>query len=329
MRYLLLLLISLLLSPAIYAQDNLESDTLYKTQYYSFHNNMWMNLHHFFYEQACNRQQNKLKEDGLTFKNIGDSLRIVNLSTNDKQIFDKGVDFYKKYLIDKDLLFSGSTLKWLQAQPRNQSITDTTLSKGFTETLNELRPFYETHFWEHHQKENNQLLMNYIDLIEKTENKVIGKMEELSGSEWKGIVRVDVTTYGNWAGAYSPADDNIVISSIDPLMHTTLFIEFTFHESSHLIFNRKSPFRMGIFLKSKELMIKPPRSLWHAAMFYLSGLATKDALNDYGKSHELIMKKKKVFDSFYQNEEFKSILNEYYKQNIELEEMATKLLSLN
>ena len=143
------------------------------------------------------------------------------------------------------------------------------------------------------------------------------------------MVRVDLTTYGNWASAYSPADDNIVVSSVDPSINSTLFIEFVFHESSHLLFTRNSPFRISIFRAAKELEMKPPKHLWHAAMFYLSGLATKEVLNEYGVSHELIMKKKNVFGTYYQNEKFRLALNDYYDSKIELSEVSTTLLKIN
>ncbi|GAB5539885.1 MAG: hypothetical protein Salg2KO_19880 [Salibacteraceae bacterium] len=320
--------IGLILSASIYGQSSVESDTLYQTQYYSFHNNLWMNLHHFFYEKASNQQHKKLKEDGLAFREIGDSLELSELSAQEKLIFDEGVKFYEKNIIDQELLHSGRIFKWLQAQPVSEIITDTSFSKDFTTVLNRLKPLYESHFWKRHQKENIDLLNNYIELIEETEREVIIKMESLSVSKWSDHVRIDLTTYGNWASAYSPAFDNIVISSIDPVIHSSIFIEFVFHESSHLLFLRKSPFRMELFQKSKELEVELPRQLWHAAMFYLSGLATKDALARQGIDHELIMKKKNVFERYYNNEMFKSILRKYYHQEIEIDKMAIDLLNL-
>ncbi|WP_128755178.1 hypothetical protein [Aquimarina sediminis] len=329
MKRVLLILTCLIFQTSIYTQESIASDTLYRTTYFTFHNNVWMNLYHFFYEQACNRQKNKLAEDGLVFNDIGDSVVIMELSSKEKALFNDGVAFFKKNIIDQKLLNSRRIFKWLQNQPSNKNIIDTTFSKEFTENLNRLSNLYKDHFWQRHQKENVDLLNNFISLIEKTENSVIGKMEDFSGSKWNGAVRVDLTTYGNWAGAYSPDFDNLVISSIDPMMNSTIFIEFVFHESSHLLFTRKSPFRQSLFLKSKELDIKQPRQLWHAAMFYLSGLATREVLNEYDVSHELIMKKKSVFTQYYENKEFKTILSDYYKSNIEMDAMSARLLKIN
>lgn len=328
MKRVLLILTCLTFQTVIYAQENRYSDTLYQTEYFTFHNNMWMNLYHFFYEQACHRQKIKLAEDGLVFNNIGDSIRITQLTSEERGLFSKGVDFFKQNIIDQELLNSRRVFKWLQIQPTTQNIIDTAYSKEFTDNLNSLKTLYEDHFWPRHRKENIELLNNYINLIEKTETTVIRKMEALSGSKWEGIVRVDLTTYGNWAGAYSPDFDNLVISSIDPMMNSTIFIEFVFHESSHLLFTRNSPFRKSLFFKSKELNIEQPRHLWHAAMFYLSGLATREVLKENGESHELIMKKKNIFSRFYENEKFRSILSDYYGSNIKMDVMSTRLLKI-
>lgn len=85
---------------------------------------------------------------------------------------------------------------------------------------------------------------------------------------------------------------------------------------------------MELTKKSKELDVEMPKQLWHAAMFYLCGLATTDALAQEGIEHEMIMKKKHVFERYYNNESFKSTLSEYYHQEIDLSSMAVDLLKL-
>ena len=326
MKKALLLLLFCCLSMASIAQESVSIDTLSKTQYFTFHNNLWMNLHHFFYEMASQRQKAKLSEDHLEYKNIGDQARIEKLSPSDRDLVNQGIDFYKNNLIDQELLHSGRVLKWLQQQPLNTLITNTQYSEAFTNMLNQLKPVYEYHFWPTHRQENQLLLSTYQSLIEQTEKDVIQDMERASGKSWSGKVRVDLTTYGNWAGAYSPSNDNIVVASIDPQMHSSLFVEFVFHESSHLLFSRRCPFRTAIKEEATAMDLKPSRALWHAAMFYLSGIATQDALKAQNVDHVLIMEKKKVFSNHYQNQAFKAILNDYYQQNITTKTMAKQLL---
>lgn len=309
-------------------QKSIKSDTLFTTNHFTFHNNKWMNLHHFFYEQASHGQKRKLKDDGVSFINTNDSLTVERLDNNTREVFLSGISFYKKNVINQPLLIkSGRILKWLQRQP-DKKIADTTYSSSFTNILNTLEPIYNEYFWEKHKTQNQVLLDRFKNTISANEKYVIQKLENLSGNQWSKVVRVDITAYGNWAGAYSPASDNIVVSSMDPLMHSTLFVEFVFHESSHLLFDRYSPFRKSLYQISKETNIKYPRNLWHAAMFYLSGLATKEALGNSNIEHRLIMDKKKVFENYYKSQDFKNILETYYNSNIDIKECSTKLLEL-
>lgn len=309
-------------------QKSIKSDILFTTDHFTFHNNKWMNLHHFFYEQASHGQKKHLKDDGVNFINTNDSLTVGQLDGNAREVFLSGVSFYKENVINQPLLIqSGRILKWLQQQP-DKKIADTSYSSSFTNVLNTLEPIYSKYFWERHKTQNQLLLDRFKNTISANEEYVIKKLENLSGNHWSRVVRVDITAYGNWASAYSPASDNIVVSSMDPLMHSTLFVEFVFHESSHLLFDRSSLFRKSLFQISKETSIKYPRNLWHAAMFYLSGLATKEALGNSNIEHHLIMDKKKVFENYYKNEDFKNILKTYYNSEIDIKKCSAKLLEL-
>lgn len=283
-------------------------------------------MHHFLYELASEQQLKHLKGDGSNYMDIGDSLAFEKLPAKDSAVMGQAIQYYRDSLIDKPLLFSGKRLRWLQTQPTAQAITDTGLSYPFSDILNRVKPIYQSQFWPRHQQHNLQLFQEYMELIEQTENAVVEKMERFSGKQWLGTVRVDLSTYGNWASAYSPNDDNIVVSSIDPALHSTLYVEFIFHESSHLLFSRNSPFRITLFKTAREMEITYPRNLWHAAMFYLSGLSTRDALQGQGIQHQLIMPQKSVFLNYYQNEAFREILDRYYLGKLTREEMVRALL---
>ncbi len=316
----------LFLGHLVYCQLNGQSDFEAGSEHFSFHINKWINLHHFFYERASKRQAIHLEENKLKFLDYGEAGIINGLNEEEKAILEQVQNFYSSHIIDRPLLLSGKSLKWLQKQASNKVISDTSFSAEFTAILNRSMPLYEKHFWPLHYKLSQKLLAQYIDTIRATEAFVISKMESFSGVNWNDKVRVDLTAYGNWASAYSPDFDNIVISSIDPEMHSSLFVEFVFHEGSHLLFTRRSAFRKTLFEKSKKLEISYPKNLWHAAMFYLSGLASQEALLTIGVRHRLIMDRKNVFANYYNDENFRSILSKYYHGKINLNEMALHIL---
>ena len=212
-KYLVLLCLFCVISSNARSQKG--ADVLFTSEHFSFHNNMWMNLHHFLYEKASNQQTEKALQDGTPLKDIGDNLEISQLSDNDRSAFEDGIEFYRDNVIEQPLIASRRLLKWLQSQSPDRWITDTTYSQAFTVILNQLYPVYKNHFWQRHSDINSDLVTDYIDFIKSTETEVITKMEALSGMSWEGIVRVDITTYGNWAGAYSPDWDNIASKHAD------------------------------------------------------------------------------------------------------------------
>ncbi len=309
------------------AQNHAVEDLIGNTDYLRFHSNYWLNFHHFFYEHASRQQLAKLQEDDLGYVNARDAEIIEALTVEDKALYKQIIEFYRTEVVERPLIRSGNLLHWLQFQPPARVVTDTTFGASFTGILNAGKDLYSQHFWQRHDELNKSLLNSYLDIIDSTEGSVISRMTQLSGAEWNGVVRVDISTYGNWAGAYSPADDNIVVSTIDPFMHSTLFVEFVFHESSHLLFGIKSPFRVALYHASQKMEKDYPRQLWHASMFYLSGLATYYALKNIGIDHQLIMPQKEVFINYYNQDKFKEILLAYYRAEIDLETTARRLIS--
>ncbi len=310
--------ITILLGVNICLQAQSVTDTIAQTNQFSFHNNKWVNLHHFLFERASHQQHTKLSEDGLNFLDIGEQNVLGNLSQEEQKTLEDCIKFYRKEVIGQELLHSGRVLKWLQKHKENEVITDTTFSKKFTSILNKINKLYTEKLWPIHKKHNTFILAKHLHFIKSIESKVIHDLEHVSGIKWSKLVRVDITTYGNWASAYSPANDNIVVSTIDPLMQTSVFIEFVFHEGSHLLFLRNSPFRKKLFETAKTQDIAYPKQLWHAAMFYLCGLSVKNHLKTVGVEHQLIMEQKQVFLDFYTDEQFKKVLNAYYDGSITL-----------
>lgn len=326
-----MLSVCLVFSCGLHAENN-NDDLLSETQYFSFHNNLWINLHHFLYEKASNGQQKHLQKSGLSLLNIGDDAVFNSMTEAEKNTVESAVEYYKKHMIKHNLLNSGRLLKWLYAQPtqtNDQFITDNKYSEKFSQLLNQLKPLYEQHYWPEHKKLNASLLKNHLETIKVTQASVIEKMQKLSGSQWQQKVRIDLTTYGNWAGAYSPEMDHIVVSSIDPEIDSSLFIELVFHESSHLLFSRQSPFRKALKEQIDQLKLSGHRNLWHAAMFYLAGLATQEALKTLDINHQLFMAQRSIFSRYYDDPHFRSLLKKYYSEEIELNRMVEGLFAKN
>ena len=326
MRILITTAIIALMSTNILAQNPLGS-----TKLFEFHSNYWVNLHHFLYQKAKGSQLAQLRDDGLEFRETGEAL--VKLSGDENLKLEDAVAYYKENLIDKNLRSERlrDIKAWLHEQKENQTIVDTTFSKRFTDLLNSASSVYRIRYWPIHQKLNKEVLDQHISTIATFEERVIGTMEEIAEYEWQDStkVRVELTAYANYAGAYTTTRPNlnIIISTIDPYNKTTAFVETVYHEGAHLLFNfQDSPFRGEIYHQAKALGMDFPRNLWHASMFYLCGRATQDALEANSVQHKMLMDVYHIFTD-YDSQEFRNILENYYNQKIDLKSTVSALLA--
>jgi len=78
------------------------------------------------------------------------------------------------------------------------------------------------------------------------------------------------------------------------------WVEILYHEASHHLIFGRSGFVGGTINDVAGILKKRPlRSLWHAYLFYFSGVVTRDALRKQGiKDYQLYMIRNRVF-SFY------------------------------
>jgi len=325
MKKILLACLSFIIISGCLAQSAIQS-----TEYFEFYNNYWINLHHFLYQKAKGSQLKKLEEDGMGFRKIGEDTVVLSRSEND--VLDRAIYYYQKNLIDKDLRRDlGAIRRWLQQQAEPEEIRDTTFSAAYTDLLNEVSTVYKRHFWKLHKELNLNVLNHHIEVLRALELEVIGKIEKLAKYKWPDVakVRVDLTVYANYAGAYTATDPsmNIVISTIDPLNNTSSLIETVYHEGSHLLFNyQDSPFRGEIYYQAQEMKMEFPRNLWHACLFYLCGRATQDALKSLSIDHKMDMDVRNIFAG-YNTQKFRNTLEDYYQGMIDLKNTVSALLA--
>lgn len=316
----------------VYGQQAANKEPI-TTSYFEFHSNYWINLHHFLYQEASGSQLRKLQEDGNGFLDIGEAEVHGKMGPAEQTTLEEAVAYYRDSLISRSLLFHlGHERVWLQAQDAHTQIPDTTFSKKYTDMLNGVSPVYRKYFWPLHLKQNRTVIEQQLEMIESFEKTVIPKMEGYAMKVWPAEtkVRVDVTAYANYAGAYTAARPrfNIFVSSLDPSSETTSFVETILHEGSHLLFNYGGPFREGISenFDQKKLETPYPKHLWHAALFYLCGRSVQDEFHKIGLAdYPMIMDERKVFHR-YNTAKFREVLERYYQNEVDFNSTAARLL---
>uniref|UniRef100_UPI0032EFB408 hypothetical protein n=1 Tax=Ekhidna sp. TaxID=2608089 RepID=UPI0032EFB408 len=328
MNRLYIFMVSVLIHNGILAQHS--SSAVLTTHYYEFHSNIWVNLHHFAYEKARGIQRAKMKSDGFELARMEEDSLLEGLTQEERGKYDRLISYYKSQFNDLDMRSDMSDLTvHLSNQGYHQLEPDSILNVNLASVLNDFLPIYLHKIWPLHDGANRELVMKYSKSIENAERMIIAAMERVSGDTWSSEkVRIDITAYASWAGAYSIISPrmNLFISTVDPVNNSTTFIETVFHESSHLLFSRNSPFRSEIYFTSQEMGIEFPNGLWHASLFYLCGIATRDYLRSEGIDHKLYMDIKGVFEST-NTENFRTTLDKYYAGNIDRKEAIKLLLS--
>jgi hypothetical protein len=310
------------------AQGQHQALAIAKSEYFTFHSNYWINLHHFLYQQAQGSQVKKLMEDGNRLLNTGeDSIRLT-LSLSESETWTKSIAYYDKHLITKSLFKLSNVRAWLEKQPLQEPITDTSFTDVYTKILNNFAPIYKKHFWPIHNAHNIGIINTHLKNIQRIEKDAVLRLEQLAGFKWPGDkVRVELTAYADYAGAYTiTAPDMIIfISTLDPFSLQSEFIETVLHEGTHLLFTRESLFRSEIYFKSQDMKMEFPKELWHACQFYLCGRLIQDLLKPYGINHTLSMYLRKIYTE-YNTAVFRQILDKYYLGEEGLESTVESLL---
>lgn len=163
--------------------------------------------------------------------------------------------------------------------------------------MNDLAPVYADRFWLEHAARNRAALEDHLPVIRRIEDPVFDRLASLGRNTWPPErIRVDLSYYSNWAGAYTTNDPvtHVVLSSVD-IHPPGNWLELLFHESSHGIIGGWSPVGAAIDSAAAAYGVEPPRQLWHGMLFYFSGRAVQDELSAMGRSHDLYMMDKNVF----------------------------------
>lgn len=300
------------------------AQTIDSTDRFVFHSDFWINLNHYLFQQADSSQLKHLHEDGNALIDLGEVGVIKSMSPADRATLLAAVHFYRTQMRDRAL---GSDLRlWLQAQEGRQ-IADTAQGAILTTMFNAVAPVYERHLWPLHDTQNRNTLKLHLKRIRAFEPTVVEEMARMSGAPWPDVkVRVDLTAYANYAGAYTvvrPAM-NVLISTLDPGSTDASFIETVFHEGSHLLFSRSSPFRSRIYFKSEEMGVPFPNGLWHAAQFYLCGRVIQDLLEPMGIDYEMQLYSRNIYPE-YDLPGVADALEEYYR-GAEMEDVIEAMI---
>jgi hypothetical protein len=246
---------------------------------FELHSGFWINLHHTLYLQARQSRDDRGSPSGAGTQ--------THRSAGERLAWDAAVSYYQANYADKDLLFN-TELMLLKNQlgdfeacdelsGAKQKACDAGLPPKLTRILEAAAPVYRAHEWPEHDRANRRWIAGVAPLVREQGLGLAERLAEVYQARWpKEKIRVDVSAYANWAGAYTTLGPlRVTISSTDPRNQGSSALEILFHEASHGI---AEPVQQAINRECRQRDKAIPRDLWHALLFYTTGEVIRPVL---------------------------------------------------
>jgi hypothetical protein len=243
---------------------------------FELHSGFWINLHHTLYGQARASRDGR----GLPAAAVGTTKR----TPSEELAWDNAVAYYASNYVDKDLLFStelillknqlGDFEQCDELSGARKKTCDAGLPPKLTQILNAAAVVYRAHEWPEHDRANRKWIAGVSPLVRDKGVGLSQHLAEIYQTRWpKQRIRVDISAYANYAGAYTTLDPlRVVISSTDPRNQGSSALEVLFHEASNGI---AEPVQLAINRECRQRDKAIPRDLWHALVFYTTGEVIK------------------------------------------------------
>lgn len=260
---------------------------------FEFHSGFWLNLHHLLYYEA--KQRGSKSPATAADKNSAPAnkpkiMRDASpaLTRSEQAAWDNAVAYYAANYADRDLLFNNDlvVLKNLLEDLEDcddlagttKKICNAGLSPNLTQVLDSAAPIYRAHLWPDHDRANRRWTSRVAPLVEEQGVGISERLAFIYQAKWPSEkIRVDVSAFANWAGAYTTLDPlRVTISSTDPRNQGDEALEILFHEASHGL---AEPVQTAIARECRQRGKPIPRDLWHALIFYTTGEVIKPLLN--------------------------------------------------
>jgi hypothetical protein len=250
---------------------------------FELHSGFWINLHHTLYLEA---RQSRDDRGGSTSMARGTDS--THRTPNERSAWDAAVAYYLANYADKDLLFNTELIQLKNQLGEFEGCNELSGAKvktcnaglppKLTQVLESAAVVYRAHEWRDHDRANRAWIATVAPLVREKGLGLAERLSEVYQARWpKEKIRVDVTAYANWAGAYTTLDPlRVVIASTDARNQGSAALEILFHEASHGI---AEPVQLAINRECRQRDKAIPRDLWHALLFYTTGEVIKPVID--------------------------------------------------
>jgi hypothetical protein len=320
-------LVFYILTIPVRSQSNQSNPLVVTTDRFEIYSNFWINLHHFLYQKSTEANKSH-------WTTVFEEPFISGLRKNETEIMERAIQHYQQNWIKKDLLFDDELYRIKRTLIKfniHDFLSDEDLDLTFQQILNSIKPLYSRYFWSVHDKQNRLIVQEHLALIQRFENPGFDEIADLTEGTWpSGKIRVDLSYYSNWAGAYCTVNPIHVILISQPKGPENRWpqygwFELLFHEPTHaLILPNKGVVGETITKVSQEIDVKVQGGLWHAVLFAITGSVVQKQLKEIGIDHEPLMISNGIFSNYHAS--ISKFMPPYVNGQAELEETLKKII---
>jgi hypothetical protein len=221
------------------------------SRHFDFHSDPWINLHHFLFEWARNVPE-RLASDGRRSVEVAERHELAALADADRAAWTTALRVYRERVVTSDLLRDPQLVAFRSTLAQIDCPVATAARSvpaapwpDVRAALETAMPVYRRHWWARHDAANVELINGTAGRLDAVEATLASRLAAAYGGLWPSErLRVDVTAYASWTGAYTTNDpDQVTMSSLNPLHAGWNGIEVLFHEVSHASFLEQPLYR--------------------------------------------------------------------------------------
>jgi len=248
---------------------------------FSFRTGFWLHLHHFLY--VLGRADAGLpdsKRRAVAGAPADQTAGLAVATPDEIAAWRAAVAAYARgpsrldAIADAELWRATAVLASLADE---QPLLEAGLPGGMRTALDQAAPVYRRLWWPAHGRRSRTFVDELQTWLRLEGAVIMAYVSWVYEQRWplEGFP-VEVSSYSNWAGAYSTGDRLLVVSSFDPGLSGSQGLEMLFHEAMHQ-WDTAMQERLEAAM-SQRGQSRVPDGLLHALVFYTAGEAVRRAV---------------------------------------------------
>ncbi|HXT18568.1 MAG TPA: hypothetical protein VN706_23270 [Gemmatimonadaceae bacterium] len=239
---------------------------------FDFRVNPWVNLHHFLYEAARGRRGLDSGREGPR-RAAADTAGIGSLTARERGAWDRALNYYDRTFAQRDILFDTTLVAItdrLSDLGASSPLADARLDSELTSVLAEAMPVYRVLWWPRHRAADSAWIASVRPYLARYGNAAAAREARAFATSWPDApVRVDVSEYTSWAGAYTTTQPSrINMGAFDPMAYGAAGLKTLFHEVLHTMDDTLFAHFQAQARAERKRMRRDPT---HVFIFYTAG----------------------------------------------------------